>query len=117
MPPRANPSTTTVISSEVRTSRIDRPVRRARPVISPSRGPGPSWLPMYIAPATPLPAMASSMTAIRQPRPSMAGTTASVASMATPMTTALSTVPRPGHWRSGIQSSSTTNDTTMLIAP
>ena len=72
---------------------------------------------MYIAPATPLPTMASSMTAIRQPRPSMSGTTASVASIATPMTTALSTVPRPGHWRSGIQSSSTTNDTTMLIAP
>ena len=34
-----------------------------------------------------------------------------------PMTTALSTVPRPGHWRSGIHRSSTTNDTTMLISP
>ena len=72
---------------------------------------------MYIAPATPLPTMASSITVIRQGRPSISGTTASVPSMATPMTTAFSTVPKPGHWRSGIQSSRTTNDTTMLIAP
>ena len=45
-PPRRKPSATTVTSREVRTRRIERPVRRARPVIRPSRGPGPSWLPM-----------------------------------------------------------------------
>ena len=105
-------------SSEVRTSRIERPVRRASPVIRPSRGPGPSWLPMYIAPAIPLPTIASEHDERRaSPAPGSSGTTASVASIATPMTTALSTVPSPGHCRSGIHSSSTTNDTTMLISP
>ena len=93
-------------------------MRRASPVISPSRGPGPSWLPMYIAPATPLPTIATSIDGhAPAPGPAMSGTTASVASIASPMTTALSTVPSPGHWRSGIHSSSTTNDTTMLISP
>ena len=33
-------------SSAVRTSRTDQPVRRTSPVISPSRGPGPSCAPM-----------------------------------------------------------------------
>ena len=42
MPPIASTAT----SSEVRTSRSDRPVRWARPVIRPSRGPGPSCAPM-----------------------------------------------------------------------
>ncbi len=80
-----SPSTTTVTSSEVRTSRIERPVRRASPVISPSRGPGPSWLPMYIAPAIPLPRMASEHDDARASRaPRSSGTTASVASIATP---------------------------------
>ncbi len=69
-------------SKAVRTSRIERPVRRDSPVISPSLGPGPSWLPMYMAPAMPLPRMAASMTTTRQPIPSTSGTTASVASMA-----------------------------------
>ena len=58
---------TTEISRQVRTSRIEAPVRRANPVINPSRGPGPSWLPMYIAPATPLPTMARATRAAREP--------------------------------------------------
>src|SRR5206468_132052 len=38
VPPSRIPATTTVTSMLVRTSRIDRPVRRTSPVIRPSRG-------------------------------------------------------------------------------
>ena len=34
-----------------------------------------------------------------------------------PITNTLATVPSPGHWRSGIQSSNTTAPTTMVTAP
>ena len=39
------------------------------------------------------------------------------ASAASPMTTTLATVPRPGHWRSGTQSSSTSAPTTIVTWP
>ena len=45
-PPSSSPTTTTPTSSPVRTTRSDPPVTRASPVISPSRGPRPSWAPM-----------------------------------------------------------------------
>jgi hypothetical protein len=41
-PPSAKPTASTVTSIPVRTSLMDRPVRACRPVISPSRGPGPN---------------------------------------------------------------------------
>ncbi len=46
-PPSAQPIATTVTSSAVRTSQIGWPVRACRPVISPSRGPGPKCAPIY----------------------------------------------------------------------
>lgn len=46
VPPRAKPVTTTTISTAVRIRRIERLVRRCRPVIRPSRGPGPKWAAM-----------------------------------------------------------------------
>jgi len=45
-PPISQPTTSTVSSMLVRTNRKLRPVRRTKPVIRPSRGPGPNWLPM-----------------------------------------------------------------------
>jgi hypothetical protein len=45
-PPRIQPVVSAVTSSPVRTSRIDPTPRAASPVISPSRGPGPSPAPM-----------------------------------------------------------------------
>ena len=52
-PPSSRPIAKTVSSIRVRTRRSDRPVRRASPVISPSRGPRPNCAPMYAAVATP----------------------------------------------------------------
>ena len=46
MPPSSQPTTSTVSSMLVRTSRMLTPGAAARPVIRPSRGPGPNWLPM-----------------------------------------------------------------------
>ena len=45
-PPSNHPTSSTVTSIDVRTTRMLRPVRRTRPVMRPSRGPGPNWLPM-----------------------------------------------------------------------
>ncbi|KRE63128.1 hypothetical protein ASG78_05055 [Nostocoides sp. Soil756] len=101
----------------MRTSRIDRPLRRASPVISPSRGPGPSWLPMYRAPANPLPTIPTTIRGMRAPRVPTGGSTPSMTSVASPTTTALRTVPRPGHWRSGIHSRSTTKLVAITIRP
>ena len=46
-----------------------------------------------------------------------AGTTASAASTARPITTTLLTVPSPGRCRSGIQASSTSAPTTIATVP
>jgi hypothetical protein len=45
-PPISQPTASTATSIEVRTRRMLRPERRTSPVINPSRGPGPNWLPM-----------------------------------------------------------------------
>jgi transcriptional regulator with XRE-family HTH domain len=46
LPPSSQPITSTVTSIAMRTIQMGRPVRLCRPVIRPSRGPGPSWAPM-----------------------------------------------------------------------
>jgi hypothetical protein len=46
VPPSSQPTASTVASIDVRTSRTESPVRTTSPVISPSRGPGPSAAPM-----------------------------------------------------------------------
>ena len=101
----------------VRTSRSDQPVRPTRPVISPSRGPGPNRAPMYSAVATALSRMPPVASAIRPAIASTCGTSASAVSTATPMTTTLLTVPSPGRWRSGIQQRSTSPPTTTVTVP
>jgi len=45
-PPSSHPTVSTVTSITERTRRTDRPVRTTRPVIKPSRGPGPRPAPM-----------------------------------------------------------------------
>ncbi len=45
-PPSSQPVPSTVTSMTVRTTRIEPPLRATKPVISPSRGPGPSRAPM-----------------------------------------------------------------------
>jgi hypothetical protein len=46
VPPSSQPAASTVASIDVRISRTESPVRMTRPVINPSRGPGPSAAPM-----------------------------------------------------------------------
>ena len=46
VPPSSQPVTTTTTSMAVRIGPTGPPVRRTRPVMSPSRGPGPRWTPM-----------------------------------------------------------------------
>ena len=46
VPPSAKPTTSTVSSIPILITRRLRPVRAASPVIRPSRGPGPRWVPM-----------------------------------------------------------------------
>ena len=102
----------------VRTSRIDLPVRRASPVISPSRGPGPKRPPMYIpvampqsriAPTSDDPPPGSGRRCGEQP--------AATGSSNDPTSTTLLSVPSPGRCRSGIQSSSTSAPTMMTMTP
>ncbi|EPH46668.1 hypothetical protein STRAU_0282 [Streptomyces aurantiacus JA 4570] len=45
LPPSSQPTASTVTSIRVRTNRMERPVAPARPVIRPSRGPGPQRAP------------------------------------------------------------------------
>jgi hypothetical protein len=116
-PPSSQPTATTVTSMRVRTSRIERPVTRERPVISPSRGPGPNWEPMYIAEAAPLRTTPPSMSAMFHPRCSGWGRNRRVRSSEGPMSRALRTVPMPGCCRSGIQMRSTTKDSRVTMVP
>lgn len=109
--------TSTMTSRPVRTKRMDRPVRREIPVMRPSRGPGPYWLPMYRAPARPLRMIPPSRRAVRAGRPEGASRTARVASVASPMMMTFATVPSPGHCRSGIHSSSTPSPDRMTTVP
>ncbi len=117
VPPSTKPVTTTVISMAVRTRRTDTPVRRCRPVISPSRGPGPNRAAMYRPVAAPFSTIPDAIRATRTAMPRASGTTASVASIATPITSTLETVPSPGRCRSGIHSSSTAAPTAVSTTP
>ena len=81
----------------VRTRRTLRPVMRCRPVMRPSRGPGPSWLPMYIAPPMALTSRPTAKSAERATMEFGSETSAIVASSTKPSHTAFATVPRPGH--------------------
>lgn len=117
VPPRRNPATTTATSMQVRSSRIDRPVRACSPVIRPSRGPGPNRAAMYRPVASPLRTTPPAISAIRAHSACVAGSTASVASMARPTAKTFETVPRPGRCRSGIHSSSTTTPTAIVTSP
>ncbi len=117
VPPSSHPIASTVSSMHTRTSRSERPVRRARPVISPSRGPGPNRAPMYMPLASPHSKIPPSISGIRQASRALAGSSASVAFIELPTSTTLLTVPRPGHCRSGIQPSSTTAPTMIETVP
>ena len=105
VPPSSQPVATTATSMPVRTSRTDRPVRRDQTGHQAVARPGPElhadvggrW---------------RRRSAARRRRPGRdphgqrvdgAGSTASVASTASPITTTLLTVPTPGRCRSGIQ--------------
>ena len=96
VPPSSQPTASTVSSRQVRVSRMDRPVRRARPVISPSRGPGPKWAPMYMPVAIPHRTMPTSMSAMRHAIACTCGSHCRLRFIDTPMSTTLLIVPRPG---------------------
>ncbi len=72
---------------------------------------------MYIAVATPLSRIPASISATRSQTDSGTSSRASVASAASPTTTAFETVPRPGFSRSGIHSSSTSRLNRMTACP
>src|SRR5690606_33997944 len=116
-PPSAMPATSTLTSIPVRTSRIDQPVRRARPVINPSRGPGPSCAPMYRPVANAHTSTPASMKATRSRRWSGVDSSARLRSAKGPMSRVLATVPRPGLCRSGIQASSTATEARIITVP
>ncbi|MBL3691707.1 hypothetical protein F1652_02995 [Pluralibacter gergoviae] len=101
----------------VRISRMDQPVLACSPVISPSRGPGPKPAPMYIAVASAFSTTAASSSRAWKIRAEAWGSTASVASAASPSTMTLLTVPSPGFCRIGIHSSSTSAPVTISTAP
>lgn len=102
---------------QVRTRRIDRPVRATKPVISPSRGPGPMPAPMYNAVAKPLVTMPANINGMRTASESTSGNHASDTSTAIAMTTTLLTVPSPGFWRNGIHASNTRIPVTAVMVP
>src|SRR6267378_364969 len=95
VPPSSQPARSTVTSIQVRTTRSECP-RAARPVISPSRGPGPRPAPMYRPVATPLSTTPDTMTAACTGSERGGVTTARTRSMTAPTTTTLHSVPRPG---------------------
>ena len=103
----------------VRTTRIDRPLRLASPVIRPSRGPGPNAAPMYMPVATPHSETPTTISAIRQASGAPCGSIARDQFIASPIRTALLTVPSAGHWRNGTHKTKTaapTRTTTVPIA-
>lgn len=117
VPPSSQPTASTVTSRQVRTRRMERPVRRASPVISPSRGPGPKCAPMYMPVAIPQSTMPVTIAPIRQPIACTRGSQSRLRFIDTPMSTTLLIVPRPGSWRSGIHSSRTAAPTTITTVP
>lgn len=117
VPPSSQPAASTTSSMPVRVRRSDRPVRADRPVIRPSRGPGPRPAPTYRPVATPFRAMPPSSRATRGASACTGGRRPSVASAARPTTTTLLAVPMPGRCRSGIQASRTAAPTMMTTRP
>lgn len=117
MPPSSQPVRTTVNSIPVRVSRIDHPVLATRPVIKPSRGPGPIPAPMYRAVANAFTTIPVTMASDRITSPSRCGNSADVASTATAITTTLLTVPKPGRCRSGIHISKTAAPVIAVMVP
>jgi hypothetical protein len=110
VPPSSHPASSTVPSMPVRTTRIECP-RAAMPVISPSRGPGPSPAPMYRPVATPFSATPLTITTTRTGSAWGGGMVASTRSITPPTMTTLHSVPMPGRCRSGTHSSSTATPT------
>ena len=83
-------------SVSLRTAAIGQPVRRCRPVIRPSRGPGPKLAPIYMPVAsanTPKPATNAGICCHR---PSNCGTSHSPNAALGPINATLRSVPRPG---------------------
>ena len=117
VPPNSQPTSSTVSSMPVRHSRIERPVTRARPVISPSRGPGPRCAPMYMPVATPHSSTPAAMQPILAAHPETRGNVARLTFIDSPTSTTLLTVPTPGRCRSGIQNSRTAAPTMMVRVP
>ena len=117
VPPSSQPVSTTVNSMPVRVRRMDHPVLATKPVINPSRGPGPMPAPMYRAVAKAFSTIPATMASERITRPSRCGSNADVASTATAITTTLLTVPRPGRCRSGIHISSTATPVMAVMVP
>jgi len=116
VPPSSQPTASTAASIRVRTRRMGQPWP-ARPVISPSRGPGPSPAPMYSPVAMPLVRIPAARKAARTASARGWGSTGSTASTTSPTTITLLTVPMPGRCRSGIHASRTTTLTAMTTQP
>jgi hypothetical protein len=116
-PPSSQPAASTVSSMVVRTRRIDAADRATSPVISPSRGPGPSRAPMYSPVATPLSSTPPARNTTRTASAPGVGSRASAASTLTPRIVTLATVPAPGRRRSGTQASSTSAPTPVTTQP
>ena len=94
-----------------------RVARAAIPVISPSRGPGPSPAPMYSAEPIPKANTPATISAIFRARSSGSGRWGRTTLTVPPMSTALRIVPRPGRTRSGIHSRSRAKPTMMITLP
>lgn len=86
----------TASSSAVRVSLIERPLRGANPVISPSLGPGPKSAPMYMPVAAPQRTMPATISAARGGSARDDGIRSSAMSIDSPTSTTLLSVPSPG---------------------
>ncbi len=117
LPPSHQPSSSTLPSIRLRTFQIGQPVRACRPVIRPSRGPGPSLAPMYRPVARATSSMPAQNIASCQPRPTAGGSNHSPNCADGPINITLSTVPTPGFCRNGHHSSSTSAPITLVARP
>lgn len=117
VPPSSTPTANAPSSIRVRTRRSGQPLRRVSPVISPSRGPGPSCAPTYSAVAKAQATTPASMNSVRGHSPSGVGSHARWMSAKGPSSSVLATVPRPGICRSGSQARSTATEVTTITVP
>ena len=116
-PPSSQPVPSTATSRAIRIGPTGLSSTRLSPVISPSRAPGPSWAPMYMAAVMPLTITPTTIIADATARFGAAGISAIPISMLTPTHRAFRTVPMPTRWRRGMKASSTTKLTVMLRIP